>query len=139
IPPSFSRPTSITAMLSAESAGVFTTSGRTTTLMLGCWEAICARAAVVMHTSAATSRDRKSTRLNSSHSQISYAVFCLTKKDKYPVLVHQTYKHAMPRFFSPVQGTILTPTHLLFPPTATESTHALTAYGSFTATYTPSK
>src|SRR2546430_11618052 len=25
-------------------------------------------------------RDRKSTRLNSSHSQISYAVFCLTKK-----------------------------------------------------------
>src|SRR2546430_10646540 len=27
----------------------------------------------------ATSADRKSTRLNSSHSQISYAVFCLTK------------------------------------------------------------
>src|SRR2546430_9833820 len=27
-------------------------------------------------------RDRKSTRLNSSHSQISYAVFCLKKKDK---------------------------------------------------------
>src|SRR2546430_10792344 len=32
----------------------------------------CARAA---------SRDRKSTRLNSSHSQISYAVFCLKKKN----------------------------------------------------------
>src|SRR2546430_9691688 len=28
----------------------------------------------------ANRRDRKSTRLNSSHSQISYAVFCLTKK-----------------------------------------------------------
>src|SRR2546430_17430974 len=28
-------------------------------------------------------RDRKSTRLNSSHSQISYAVFCLKKKKKY--------------------------------------------------------
>src|SRR5438270_12491240 len=28
----------------------------------------------------ATSPDRKSTRLNSSHSQISYAVFCLKKK-----------------------------------------------------------
>src|SRR2546427_3627308 len=28
----------------------------------------------------ALSRDRKSTRLNSSHSQISYAVFCLKKK-----------------------------------------------------------
>src|SRR2546430_11388357 len=30
----------------------------------------------------ARSRDRKSTRLNSSHSQISYAVFCLKKKKK---------------------------------------------------------
>src|SRR2546427_2624444 len=30
----------------------------------------------------ATTRDRKSTRLNSSHSQISYAVFCLKKKKK---------------------------------------------------------
>src|SRR2546427_7356723 len=30
----------------------------------------------------ASSIDRKSTRLNSSHSQISYAVFCLKKKKK---------------------------------------------------------
>src|SRR2546430_7384875 len=29
-----------------------------------------------------SSSDRKSTRLNSSHSQISYAVFCLKKKKK---------------------------------------------------------
>src|SRR3989475_5859830 len=29
--------------------------------------------------------DRKSTRLNSSHSQISYAVFCLKKKKKHSV------------------------------------------------------
>src|SRR2546430_6278327 len=29
---------------------------------------------------ASATRDRKSTRLNSSHSQISYAVFCLKKK-----------------------------------------------------------
>src|SRR2546427_6769680 len=29
-----------------------------------------------------TTQDRKSTRLNSSHSQISYAVFCLKKKKK---------------------------------------------------------
>src|SRR2546430_7781247 len=29
-------------------------------------------------------RDRKSTRLNSSHSQISYAVFCLKKKNNSP-------------------------------------------------------
>src|SRR2546430_5033067 len=30
-------------------------------------------------------KDRKSTRLNSSHSQISYAVFCLKKKNKQPM------------------------------------------------------
>src|SRR2546430_8939570 len=30
-----------------------------------------------------TTEDRKSTRLNSSHSQISYAVFCLKKKYSY--------------------------------------------------------
>src|SRR2546430_5626490 len=34
-------------------------------------------------------RDRKSTRLNSSHSQISYAVFCLKKKKK------TEYKHTI--------------------------------------------
>src|SRR3712207_8210199 len=31
-------------------------------------------------------RDRKSTRLNSSHANISYAVFCLKKKKKYTSL-----------------------------------------------------
>src|SRR2546430_6775803 len=35
---------------------------------------------VLMRQRPATARDRKSTRLNSSHSQISYAVFCLKKK-----------------------------------------------------------
>src|SRR2546430_13739722 len=34
--------------------------------------------------------DRKSTRLNSSHSQISYAVFCLKKK-KHAQCVHPTH------------------------------------------------
>src|SRR2546430_11845862 len=33
--------------------------------------------------------DRKSTRLNSSHSQISYAVFCLKKKTRTPSLPHR--------------------------------------------------
>src|SRR2546430_10899637 len=32
-----------------------------------------------------SSGDRKSTRLNSSHSQISYAVFCLKKKNSHPL------------------------------------------------------
>src|SRR2546430_9272665 len=34
----------------------------------------------VKHTVVSDCEDRKSTRLNSSHSQISYAVFCLKKK-----------------------------------------------------------
>src|SRR2546430_7701661 len=40
-------------------------------------------------------RDRKSTRLNSSHSQISYAVFCLKKKNqKDQNLPNQPFRHA---------------------------------------------
>src|SRR5256886_13649428 len=41
-----------------------------------------------------TDGDRKSTRLNSSHSQISYAVFCLKKKKntaRTPMLSHTVY------------------------------------------------
>src|SRR6266542_4619377 len=36
-------------------------------------------------------RDRKSTRLNSSHGSISYAVFCLQKKKKYLYLNKKLY------------------------------------------------
>src|SRR2546430_4246506 len=47
--------------------------------------------------------DRKSTRLNSSHSQISYAVFCLKKKKQItvltlidqPYLIDATYRYAL--------------------------------------------
>src|SRR3712207_7499611 len=35
------------------------------------------------HTCASWCKDRKSTRLNSSHANISYAVFCLKKKKKH--------------------------------------------------------
>src|SRR5438270_10614153 len=40
---------------------------------------------------AVAGKDRKSTRLNSSHSQISYAVFCLKKKkkNKHPNIISQ--------------------------------------------------
>src|SRR2546430_8629168 len=61
----------------------------------------------VSHTSlmhcrgAALSRDRKSTRLNSSHSQISYAVFCLKKK---------TTNRQIPRTDTPIHH--ITRTHL---------------------------
>src|SRR3712207_7730357 len=40
---------------------------------------------------AAERTDRKSTRLNSSHANISYAVFCLKKKKK-KTNIYQTYK-----------------------------------------------
>src|SRR3712207_7774711 len=38
-------------------------------------------------------KDRKSTRLNSSHANISYAVFCLKKKTIDPTPEGTTYKH----------------------------------------------
>src|SRR2546430_5927703 len=54
----------------------------------------------------ATNKDRKSTRLNSSHSQISYAVFCLKKKKKanifielsqlLPAFFHSTHANSLP-------------------------------------------
>src|SRR3989449_6434468 len=39
-------------------------------------------------------RDRKSTRLNSSHGYISYAVFCLKKKKKECMLYHDMLDNA---------------------------------------------
>src|SRR2546428_9740106 len=44
----------------------------------------------------ADGRDRKSTRLNSSHDQISYAVFCLKKKKK-PNGIPSPYQRATSR------------------------------------------
>src|SRR5947207_6618799 len=41
--------------------------------------------------------DRKSTRLNSSHTVISYAVFCLKKKKKTITKVHTTMHHTIIR------------------------------------------
>src|SRR3712207_7875268 len=41
---------------------------------------------------AGVAQDRKSTRLNSSHANISYAVFCLKKKKKY----HTTVQYHQP-------------------------------------------
>src|SRR2546430_8622735 len=41
-----------------------------------------------VHKMVAEFEDRKSTRLNSSHSQISYAVFCLKKKKKNAIAHH---------------------------------------------------
>src|SRR2546427_4271738 len=55
----------------------------------------------------ANTADRKSTRLNSSHSQISYAVFCLKKKKK----TLQSHPTGTPRQLS---STHTPPSHLSF-------------------------
>src|SRR2546428_4529973 len=55
------------------------------------------------HSSRESKKDRKSTRLNSSHDQISYAVFCLKKKKNSPpsvapcciLITHALYNTAM--------------------------------------------
>src|SRR5258707_2845513 len=43
-------------------------------------------------------RDRKSTRLNSSHANISYAVFCLKKKKKLPNNMNQVIHRLVSSF-----------------------------------------
>src|SRR3712207_7127149 len=44
----------------------------------------------LVHRGRSSSSDRKSTRLNSSHANISYAVFCLKKKKTFPSQTHNT-------------------------------------------------
>src|SRR2546430_10090867 len=69
-------------------------------------------------------RDRKSTRLNSSHSQISYAVFCLKKK-KVDCIHRSTAPQTPPttvQFAPPVNHTYATQHHALFTNTI-ELTH----------------
>src|SRR2546422_7434142 len=56
-----------------------------------------------------TSQDRKSTRLNSSHGYISYAVFCLKKKKNTVLPRPQAPPGA--RKFNPAFGLLPVPTH----------------------------
>src|SRR5256885_7436599 len=62
--------------------------------------------------------DRKSTRLNSSHLVISYAVFCLKKKKRKPHALHVIFHHtfrlpvAQPRHIHPVND--LYTCHLIY-------------------------
>src|SRR2546430_5411631 len=48
--------------------------------------------------------DRKSTRLNSSHSQISYAVFCLKKKNVPLIEVSSPFRRQATRRIAPITG-----------------------------------
>src|SRR5258707_8417918 len=59
-------------------------------LDLGSW--VCVP--VTQTIDADTAQDRKSTRLNSSHANISYAVFCLKKKKKN----NKSYEQSLPRY-----------------------------------------
>src|SRR2546430_16162655 len=52
--------------------------------------------------------DRKSTRLNSSHSQISYAVFCLKKKNTPAVLVVLVSRRLQPVYRSRLTSSVTT-------------------------------
>src|SRR5690349_24146745 len=46
------------------------------------------------HEPSCAPQDRKSTRLNSSHVEISYAVFCLKKKKKNKKIIRTAMRHA---------------------------------------------
>src|SRR5258707_10305617 len=79
-----------------------------TTLFRSCCSDWCAGRGVVSHHPPVfqldNAADRKSTRLNSSHANISYAVFCLKKKKKsvphHPQLPNHRTPHTPPPSFS---------------------------------------
>src|SRR5205085_10011857 len=73
-------PSSITRLLDLKVPGFLITSTVIGILAQRLVRVICSHCA----------EDRKSTRLNSSHSQISYAVFCLKKKKKITAGTHPT-------------------------------------------------
>src|SRR2546430_9893447 len=70
-----------TLFRSVIAALVWTWGSRTVWEMIFIAAIFAAELIVVLSVRRARARDRKSTRLNSSHSQISYAVFCLKKKN----------------------------------------------------------
>src|SRR2546430_7696526 len=72
---------SVIAPLALEGDTIYAATERGTVLRLGAERgAVAWRRRLPGAVRAAPVADRKSTRLNSSHSQISYAVFCLKKK-----------------------------------------------------------
>src|SRR5438105_5383217 len=59
----------------------YTTLFRSSTCALSAYPLLVCKSSLSCRTSATSAGDRKSTRLNSSHEWISYAVFCLKKKN----------------------------------------------------------
>src|SRR3712207_7419339 len=74
-------------------------SSLTMTVRQGVWQGVCMHplrpvaSGVSQLSSTIDLSDRKSTRLNSSHANISYAVFCLKKKKKKRLEEHYTELH----------------------------------------------
>src|SRR2546422_2330306 len=67
----------------------------------------CRRAVDKINAVGCRTRDRKSTRLNSSHGYISYAVFCLKKKKKTTsdkAVVHERQKNHIETCAPPAKG-----------------------------------
>src|SRR3712207_7962191 len=67
--------------------------GKATTLRAmaeACADVVCRKLGVTSECSTRDEVDRKSTRLNSSHANISYAVFCLKKKKNNNTLFYNT-------------------------------------------------
>src|SRR3712207_7431869 len=62
---------------------------------------------IIATLAAAKLQDRKSTRLNSSHANISYAVFCLKKKNKLVTLLISLYFRSISIHFSITIATYL--------------------------------
>src|SRR2546429_3989311 len=67
----------------------------------------------------ALERDRKSTRLNSSHGYISYAVFCLKKKKHYTISCNQPNPLHKPS----LSGIRLAPNTITLPPSGSQAIH----------------
>src|SRR5256886_8940963 len=71
------------------------------------------------------SQDRKSTRLNSSHSQISYAVFCLKKQNNRRLPAGRAENIAVAELY----GSPRSPTVIVQPSTASNYARLRTAQG----------
>src|SRR5256885_12443443 len=85
--------------LSLHDALPISPSRRSPRRLCGCSRLVCPGRCRELRSSRAASRtrrDRKSTRLNSSHLVISYAVFCLKKKKKIHETIHLETQQAYP-------------------------------------------
>src|SRR6266571_8408609 len=72
--------------------------------------------------------DRKSTRLNSSHMSISYAVFCLTKKIRANTISFTFFPEIIPSIGNSFINTLKNINHFFFNDTATTEIYTLSLH-----------